>query len=413
MNLQMQNKVQAWLECNVFRRYRMHIIILILFVIPIACISLLQNLKNINNNIFDIILLFCFLLNFIEIHIRWFAFGLRRFFDLKRYPNPPYVAAAISKYSKRAVATDDLSSDDLIIRLSSSQRNWAVHHLRDTRPLSTLDKSTLSIIHRIEFTVIWFTFLFFLIMTLLFERTQLTKFNKHLSGYQRYFLQFGILIRIFTLLRSNQKIIYVVFTVFTAFASLFAFLLLFIYTFARIGCTLFDRQFSIVINDIYPIAESIIASFDNTATAMLTLLQLMIGEGWHEVMYLNVLSTNLFYAVYFIVYILIVTIIISNVFVGLFLSDVDKLTKQSSDDELKKKFNKSKNFKNYALNKLEKLSYQLNKIQKNEKNIKKQIAQIQGLLWTQKMNNQQEQQLLNIQQINAVNTHTQFNLVSD
>ena len=199
-----------------------------------------------------------FLLNFIEIHFRWFAFGRNRYFDLKRFPNPPYVVAAISKYAKSvAIEAGEKSNDDLIIRLSSAQRNWAVHHLRDTRPLSILEKSTLSIIHRIEFTVIWFTFLLFLSVTFLFERDQLVSGQS--EGYQRYFLQLGILIRIFTLLRSNQKIIYIVFTVFTAFASLFAFLFLLIYTFARIGCALFDEAHDIVIDDIYQQASSIIA----------------------------------------------------------------------------------------------------------------------------------------------------------
>ncbi len=417
---QMQNKGQAWLECNVFRRYRIHIIILILFVMPVATISLLQNLKNIESRLFDIILLLCFLLNFVEIHLRWFAFGQRRFFDLKRYPNPPYVVAAISKYiystTKNYAHTDVVSADDLIIRLSSAQRNWAVHHLRDTRPLSNLDKSTLSIIHRIEFTVIWFTFLFYLIMTSLFEPDTLGhRPGTQTQGYQRYFLQFGILIRIFTLLRSNQKIIYIVFTVFSAFASLFAFLFLLIYTFARWGCTLFEPEshYDIVIDDIYPAASSIIASFTTTGDGMLTLLQLMIGEGWHEVMYLHVLSTNLVYSVYFLFYILIVTIIISNLFVGLFLSNVDELKKQSTDDELKKKFNKSKNFKHYALNKLDTLQFQLNKIQLREKKMKKEIGTIRALLIAQKLNDDEQRRLAGANQINKVAPHTQFNLMAE
>jgi len=226
------------------------------------------------------------------------------------------------------------------------------------------------------------------------------------QGYQRYFLQFGIFIRIFTLLRSNQQIIYIVFTVFNQFTSLFAILALLIYTFARIGCTLFDRQYFIVIDDIYPIASSIIAGFDSTGNAMLTLLQLMIGEGWHEIMYLQMISEGLLLSVYFIVYILIVTIIISNVFVGLFLSDVDELKKQQSDDEVKKKFNKSKNFNQYAVNKLEKLNYQLNKIRVQEVKMKKQIVQIQNLLY-------QKQQIAEINQRSEIQPHTQFNMLQE
>ena len=412
---QIQNKVQAWLECNIFRRYRIHIVILLLSVMPAFTVSLLQNLKGINDNIFDGILILCFIMNFVEIHLRWFAFGYNRYFDLKRFPNPPYVVAAISKYTKMSVEAAEKSDDDLIIRLSSSQRNWAVHNLRDTRPLSNLDKSTLSLIHRIEFSVIWFTLLSWLILTFGFggeeEFALADPRNYDTQGYQRYFLQLGILIRIFTLLRSNQKIIYIVFTVFSAFASLFAFLFLLIYTFARVGCTLFDKEFAIVIDEIYPVAESIIASFDNTGSAMLTLLQLMIGEGWHEIMYLHMIAQTLVLSIYFIIYIMIVTIIISNVFVGLFLSDVDELKKMQTDDELKKKFNKSKNFKAYAINQLEKLNYQLNKTKAHQIKMEKQIREIVKMLEATEVNEQQKQQISNAQQMSQITAHTQFNMI--
>jgi len=390
---QIQNKVQAWLECNVFRRYRHDIGILLVMVMPAFTVSLMQNLKNIDIRAVDAVIIWCFCLNFVEIHIRWMAYGRNRFFDLKRYPNPPYVVAAISKYAKSiAVEAGEQSNDDLIIRLSSSQRNWAVHNLRDTRPLSLMEKSMISIIHRIEFAVIWFTFLCFVLSTLLVldaddeESRTLGRGRggyRELAGYQRYFLQLGILIRIFTLLRSNQKIIFIVFTVFSAFAALAAFLFLLIYSFARVGCTLFDTKYEIVIDDIYPVASSIIAiiaTFGSTADAMLTLLQLMIGEGWHEIMYLHMIGQSLLLSIYFIIYILIVSIIISNVFVGLFLSDVDELKQQQSEDELKKKFSKSKDFQSYAINKLEKLHYQLNKIKQHEAKTEKQITKIRAML---------------------------------
>merc|ERR1712228_870064 len=125
------------------------------------------------------------------------------------------------------------------------------------------------------------------------------------------------------------------------------------------------------------------------------------------------ISDGLVRSFYFIVYILIVTIIISNVFVGLFLSDVDELKKQQSDDEVKKKFNKSKNFKSYALNKLEKLNYQLNKLRNQEVKMKKQIMQIQNLLSLQEINDYQKQQLAEINQINQIRPHTQFNMMQE
>merc|ERR1712176_1508095 len=72
---QIQNKFQAFLECNVFRRYRIHILILIVMVMPAFTISLLQNMQKIEEQWLDSILYICFFLNFIEIHLEWFAFG--------------------------------------------------------------------------------------------------------------------------------------------------------------------------------------------------------------------------------------------------------------------------------------------------------------------------------------------------
>merc|ERR1712176_1363309 len=69
-------------------------------------------------------------------------------------------------------------------------------------------------------------------------------------------------------------------------------------------------------------------------SSMLTLLQLIVGEGWHEIMYLNVIATRIEYSLYFILYIVIVTLIISNIFVGLFLSEIEGLDAKQSESEL-------------------------------------------------------------------------------
>merc|ERR1712013_244107 len=101
--------------------------------------------------------------------------------------------------------------------------------------------------------------------------------------------------------------------------GLIAFLLLFIYWWARLGCTIFgDGTRDIITEDIYPASANIETTFENLGEAMLSLIQLMIGEGWHEIMYYNVMSTSLFFSSYFVLYIVVVTMIIANVFVGLF-----------------------------------------------------------------------------------------------
>merc|ERR1712233_85893 len=76
------------------------------------------------------------------------------------------------------------------------------------------------------------------------------------------------------------------------------------------------------------------ANFDSLGGAILTLLQLMVGEGWHEIMYLNIIATRIEYSLYFIGYIIIVTLIISNIFIGLFLSEIEELDNKQTESLL-------------------------------------------------------------------------------
>ena len=68
---------------------------------------------------------------------------------------------------------------------------------------------------------------------------------------------------------------------------------LFIYGYARIGCTLFgDNKTDIVIDEMYDQSSNIKKNFNNLYFSMLALLQLMVGEAWHEIMYFNVIATH-------------------------------------------------------------------------------------------------------------------------
>ena len=113
----------------------------------------------------------------------------------------------------------------------------------------------------------------------------------------------------------------------------------------------------------------------------------MIGEGWHEIMYYNVIGTKQFYSLYFIIYITFVSIIIANVFVGLFLADIDELTQQQSKDEIEHHaINKTKSFEAYAYQKKNKLYYKID-INKHENHLmEQQIHHIDNILYQQHLN---------------------------
>ena len=118
----------------------------------------------------------------------------------------------------------------------------------------------------------------------------------------------------------------------------------------------------------------------------------MIGEGWHEVMYLNVIATQQIASLYFIVYITVVSIIIANVFVGLFLADVDDLTQQQSHNDIIQHSIKSKSFRPYAYKKMAKLRYQIGVNEHQNHLLQKQINRIQDILYQQSVMRQQNGQ---------------------
>merc|ERR1712228_346144 len=318
-------------------------------------------------------------------------------------PNSNYVIAAINKYKGRFDGNDSHIMDDSAlnnntIRLTSTESHWVHRKLADVRPLSILEKSTQTLVNRLELLTflfclaafVGFEFLFVFHQTKGDNVDQKFGINNDIDAqtinqrYQLYFLQLAVLMRIFTLIPANRKLIFIVFEIYPSFISLLAFLGLYIYSWARIGCTFFgDDKTAIVLTEIYEPAADMIANFNSLTYAILALIQLMIGEGWHEVMYQNVIATQQIAALYFIVYITVVSIIIANVFVGLFLADVDDLTQQQSHDDIIQHSIKSKSFRPYAYKKMSKLKYQIGVNEHQNHLLNKQIERIQNILHQQ------------------------------
>eukprot|EP00483_Globobulimina_turgida_P008196 UN08212 len=122
----------------------------------------------------------------------------------------------------------------------------------------------MTLIHRIELVMIYFTAIAYLAAYL-----SLTGNGINDQGFEISFIQFGILIRTFTLLKSNQTLTYSIFTAFPQFISLIIFLFLCIYWWARLGTILFgDNVTDIVIEEVYDVAPSIAANFNSPLYAI-------------------------------------------------------------------------------------------------------------------------------------------------
>ena len=368
------SRFQAFLECNWFRRRKNRYYLLIYVLVPSVCIALLRGLSGLGTEWLNAMVHVFFALHFLDINMRVYAFGRKRYLSLIKYENPPMIQQSIHNWRlDRGIimenGDDDGDFSKVAIRLSYNSKKWCNRYLRAIKPLSSWDKMTLSTIHRFELYLIYFG-LIGMIATFIFP--------DYLSGYYYLFIQM-YLFRLFTLIEANQRLIVLIFTIIPHFLNLLSFLFIFMFIWARIGCSIFATKTEIVFDEIYSTTAE--ANFNTLGSSMLALLQLMVGEGWHEIMYLNIIATRIEYSVYFIAYIVIVTLIISNIFVGLFLSEIEGLDNKQTESKLMHSWMESHyNFKQIAQKRKTELMKKYREIQSISTDLEKQMAKIDQLL---------------------------------
>ena len=77
-----------------------------------------------------------------------------------------------------------------------------------------------------------------------------------------------------------------------------------------------------------------LSSFDNVGSAMLTLMQVLIGEGWHDIMFATMNGRHSWYwAIPFLIFVLVQTLLLTNLLVGVIL---DSTTNFEEEDSLQR-----------------------------------------------------------------------------
>eukprot|EP01083_Nonionella_stella_P188981 697854_1 len=301
------NRWQSYLECNLFRSKNNRLYVLILLIIPSIAVALIRGISTDHNEQPTTHLIgFFFVCNFIDINLRLWAFGRKRYGSLNQYRNPPFVEDAILNYRRHRVNGSNST------KLTHIEKQWTVDKLEPTQAMSKSQKQTLSVVHRYEVYLIWCGLIGYLLT-----------FIVEMKAYRFLFLQIYLL-RIFSVIESNQKLIVLLFRIVPRFVRLMAFLMVFILVWARIGCTMFARKTENVPPEIRDASiTSNVTSFDGYATSFILLLQMMIGKGWHQIMYLYTIATSLPYAVYFIIYIVVVALIVPNIAIALMMDACD------------------------------------------------------------------------------------------
>jgi len=137
-------------------------------------------------------------------------------------------------------------------------------------------------------------------------------------------------LRLFTVFTINRNLMVLLFKVIPEFLSLFVLTVLFMLFFGQIGTSLFNGAYDNMLPEDKPPSN-----FNTMWDSFVTLLQLLVGEGWHEVMYKTVLAMNFFgYSVYFLIYVFCITLIVTNLFIGLILSSVELIQEEREKEDV-------------------------------------------------------------------------------
>merc|ERR1711964_77297 len=93
-----------------------------------------------------------------------------------------------------------------------------------------------------------------------------------------------------------------------------------LYVFAIYGRSLFAHKYDVLIPET---RKAPYTNFDTLFHAMTTLMQLLVGEGWHEVMNDTVRAAGWYTWIYFATFVLIMSLFLVNILISSVLAAID------------------------------------------------------------------------------------------
>ena len=126
-------------------------------------------------------------------------------------------------------------------------------------------------------------------------------------------------LRLFFVLKTARRIIFVLVPLRQYLISVLVLMLVYNFMFAIVGVTLFEGVLEDISNALDPEVVRI-TSFDSIGSAMLTLTQVLVGEGWHAIMFAVMNGRHSWYwAAFFMIFIIVQTLLLTNLLVGVIL----------------------------------------------------------------------------------------------
>ncbi|ETO19799.1 hypothetical protein RFI_17433 [Reticulomyxa filosa] len=284
----------AYLETHWFRSAYYRKLIFWFGVLPSLFSAALYRLAPLHSNVLDVVAIYCFIINLLEIFGRCYVFGYMRFIDMVNQPDPLLIQVSSQIWRETIGQSDDGLE---YIHVTSDDYQWAATHVKPRKPLekrsgsnflfairwewggggemlkSPWDKQRLTWINRIE---LWWAAVSLIVVIVILS------IDPSQKSLLRFWLHMPVLTRVFTLLLVNQRLVLSLYTVIPNFVSLLGLAIAFVYAWARVGTTLFADKERVVLSQSYSQRPngSFFRTFPDT---ILTLLSVMVGQGWSSI----------------------------------------------------------------------------------------------------------------------------------
>ena len=121
-------------------------------------------------------------------------------------------------------------------------------------------------------------------------------------------------LRIFSTIKRTRTLVFTLLTLLPQIGTVMAVMLVVLFLYGVLGVWFFHDEYEVLQEDA-PAGQ-----FNSLSDSLLTLFQLLVGEGWHDVMYASIRAKRGFgVGWYFVTFIIIVSLLFVNVFIGIIL----------------------------------------------------------------------------------------------
>ena len=136
-------------------------------------------------------------------------------------------------------------------------------------------------------------------------------------------------LRLFSVVHSTRQLVFGLLVRLPAYAPLLVAMVTALFLYAVVGCWLFGGLLTALPQDVY---SSQRANFNSMDSALTTLAQLLVGEGWHDIMFgaFDALA-SLWPAAYFLSFIALNTLLFSSIFVGIVCDTFEAIQRRSAE----------------------------------------------------------------------------------